>query len=548
MASTPGPGLTLIDNKDITLGKVLGQGGFGAVYLARHVNWGKVAVKQLTGVSLTADIQKEADRMLRVLSSPYLVTVMGLMKNPRGVGIVMEYFKNGSLKEFEKKYMKCDCWARKIKMVEDIAFGMNYLHTLKPPIIHRDLKLENVFVGSAFDAKIGDLGLAVSSKSSLRKAHVSGTRSHIPPEASNPKATEPDEFWDIYTFAITTYEITSGCDAWRSRKNVIANDALIGLWVLQGHRPDLKVIHPEAPSELVDIIKKCWVAEPKQRPSFKDVVKSVTELFEARYNERGLRKADRAILEQMDLVEVSGSRRAGGSGATDSGMGSDAWASLEALSIKDNTKTATPMGKKKIQDTVASSESDSGLVAQIQGGSTLTGVYDQGKVMAAAASPDMTWRYKHTVDPAAGDVRACRMVSDSHLAVCLEGCVKVYQVGEDTSKLVYTLQSDEWGGRDIYGVAISKSLADDMLVICDGIPYIYIMPCRESRKHNHKYKIGSESKSPWCIAANASVAVIGMYLVKSYIVCKLSDLTHQFHVQLDFIPWDITMSAEYIWW
>ncbi len=47
--------------------------------------------------------------------------------------------------------------------------------------------------------QIGDLGLAVSSMTSIRHAYVAGTRSHIPPEASSDTVTEPDEFWDIYT-------------------------------------------------------------------------------------------------------------------------------------------------------------------------------------------------------------------------------------------------------------------------------------------------------------------------------------------------------------
>ena len=50
MAASQGVGLTIIDSKDIKFGKLLGQGGFGAVYRATHVNWGRVAVKQMSGV------------------------------------------------------------------------------------------------------------------------------------------------------------------------------------------------------------------------------------------------------------------------------------------------------------------------------------------------------------------------------------------------------------------------------------------------------------------------------------------------------------------
>ena len=103
---------------------------------------------------MTESLRKEAEKMLRAITSPYLVRIMGLMENPKGVDIVMEFFENGSLKDFEMNFMKCECWARKVKMVQDIAYGMNFLHTLKPPITHCDLKLENVFVGNGFEAKV----------------------------------------------------------------------------------------------------------------------------------------------------------------------------------------------------------------------------------------------------------------------------------------------------------------------------------------------------------------------------------------------------------
>ena len=103
---------------------------------------------------MTERFKKEAEKMLRAITSPYLVRIMGLMENPKGVDIVMEFFENGSLKEFEKKFMRCDCWARKVKMIQNIAYGMNYLHTLKPPITHCDLKLENIFVAVGFEVKV----------------------------------------------------------------------------------------------------------------------------------------------------------------------------------------------------------------------------------------------------------------------------------------------------------------------------------------------------------------------------------------------------------
>ena len=62
----------------------------------------------------------------------------------------------------------------------------------------------------------------------------------------------------------------------------VANDAIIAVWVMRGHRPDLKAIPSDAPTELVDIIKKCWVGDPNERPNFrgnKDMTMNVKKIL-----------------------------------------------------------------------------------------------------------------------------------------------------------------------------------------------------------------------------------------------------------------------------
>ncbi|XP_072049656.1 uncharacterized protein [Amphiura filiformis] len=189
----PSPeGFSIVNREDVAMGEILGSGGFGSVHLASHKHWGDVAVKQFRSL-VSDDVRREAEKMWRAISSPYLVRMMGIIDDPQHLSIVMEYFENGNLKDFRQKYMNSEvCLARKIRMILDMSLGLNYLHTLNPPIIHRDVKLSNIFVGNGFEAKIGDLGLAISKRSSSEVQDSSaGTCTHLPPEAWTTSKTEP---------------------------------------------------------------------------------------------------------------------------------------------------------------------------------------------------------------------------------------------------------------------------------------------------------------------------------------------------------------------
>ena len=94
----------------------------------------------------------EVRQMWRTITSPDMVRIMGVIEDP--TSIVMEYFKHGSLKSFLGFMERSEVMPCKVRMIMNIAQGMNYLHTLPSPIVHRDLKCENIFVGEGFRAKV----------------------------------------------------------------------------------------------------------------------------------------------------------------------------------------------------------------------------------------------------------------------------------------------------------------------------------------------------------------------------------------------------------
>ena len=98
-------------------------------------------------------------------------------------GIVLEYVENGDLLDYIRTHSP-DCRFRCLR-IKEVCSGMNYLHSLDPPIIHGDLKIENVLLGEDHKAKICDFGYSKENQYSgpnSRSSTLRGTCTHIPPE------------------------------------------------------------------------------------------------------------------------------------------------------------------------------------------------------------------------------------------------------------------------------------------------------------------------------------------------------------------------------
>ena len=96
------------------------------------------------------------------MECPYVIRLLGLCTDPGKYAIVMEYVENGDLEEMlmsnNMKHSKIKEWSCRRRMSLQIAKGMDFLHSLKPPIIHRDLKTSNVVVDRNYFCKVNIQG------------------------------------------------------------------------------------------------------------------------------------------------------------------------------------------------------------------------------------------------------------------------------------------------------------------------------------------------------------------------------------------------------
>ena len=203
----------------------LGKGSFGKVYMIRYngenhagkvIETGGMSVPEQ--VKLYASFQKEFAIMCSARSRR-VVEVYGVITQLESkLVLVMEHAANGSLRKMlsedpgtllEKKMA--------LGLVADIAFGMKYLYS--KGIRHRDLKAANVLLDANYRAKVCDFGLSkaetlMTHTSSLNSHSSGGTVAWLSPEEIYDEE-EDDEKCDVYSFAITMYEIVTREIPWK---------------------------------------------------------------------------------------------------------------------------------------------------------------------------------------------------------------------------------------------------------------------------------------------------------------------------------------------
>lgn len=252
----------------------LGWGGFGTVYKGRSKKLGRdVAIKFLRGQSSEKfkNLMNEKDMMLKA-NDTYVLRVLATyekkVENSVEYGLVMEYMHHGSLHLLFNIFNNNEDfvpWALRFQILHQVALAMTFLHSLTPPIIHCDLKPQNVLLDPFLNVRLTDFGLATLETSVL--SSKAGTLSYMPPEALEPGDYKPTKEFDVYSFGILTWSVLSGREPYP-----VKNEIIIKNCVLNKNRPPMKYLDQckteIAGIDAIEMMKKCWHHESNKRPSF----------------------------------------------------------------------------------------------------------------------------------------------------------------------------------------------------------------------------------------------------------------------------------------
>ncbi len=258
------PGTTLQQRYKID--KQIGQGGMGAVYVATDVRFGStVAIKETLCMddNFRKAIEREA-RLLNSLKHTALPRVSDHFEENDGMFLVMEYIPGDDVAAMLEGRSEPFAVDQVLKWADQLLDALDYLHTQEMPVIHRDIKPQNLKLNFRGEMILLDFGLAKGNPSDVShqtaaKSIFGYSRNYASLEQIQGTGTDPRS--DLYSLAATLYHLLT---------NAAPEDALTRAMSVLSQKGDLLVpasrVNPLVPIGVAGVLQKALDLNASERP------------------------------------------------------------------------------------------------------------------------------------------------------------------------------------------------------------------------------------------------------------------------------------------
>lgn len=260
-----------IINKRYEVERFLGEGAFAEVYRVKHPFLGRQAMKVFKRAGITLNEVREMLGEAMILSQirhPNIVQVLDADVFESSSGIcgffTMEYIPGGSLEKFWRSFGdRFVPVETSVELIKQICRGLSVAHKNNPPIIHRDIKPQNILVGyeaEGLRARISDFGLAKKVNPLTLMATAAGTITYKPPEIfKDTKMDSPSG--DVWAIGTTFYLLLTDKLPFSFSEDLGWGDRVSFEETITAPSK----INPDVDKSLDKIIMKAMKIEPKER-------------------------------------------------------------------------------------------------------------------------------------------------------------------------------------------------------------------------------------------------------------------------------------------
>ncbi|KAL1196510.1 putative inactive receptor kinase [Cardamine amara subsp. amara] len=263
--------------------ELLGRGSVGITYKAVLDNQLIVTVKRLDAAKTAVTSEEAFEKHMEIvggLSHLNLVPIRAYFQSNGERLIIYDYHPNGSLFNLihgsRSSRAKPLHWTSCLKIAEDVAQGLYYIHQSSSALVHGNLKSTNILLGQDFEACLTDYCLSVLTDSSSVSPDDPDSSSYKAPEIRK-SSRRPTSKCDVYSFGVLIFELLTGKNA--SRHPFMAPNDMLD-WV-RAMREEEEGAEDNRLGMMTETACLCRVTSPEQRPTMRQVIKMIQEIKES---------------------------------------------------------------------------------------------------------------------------------------------------------------------------------------------------------------------------------------------------------------------------